>query len=206
MAAAEDAVKAREKILEAADTLFGESGFDAVSTREIAEIAGVNKALIHYHFKSKQGLLAALLDAYYERANRTLMAALAEPGSPQDRMRRVMDAYFDFLARNRNFSRIVQREGAGGPHKELIGNKLEELFEVGVAAVQSAYPAARSGDMAAHHLLVSFFGMIANYFTYSDLLGELMGRNPLSRTRLAARKRHLHRMLDLVHEDLTAEA
>lgn len=195
-------MKAQEKILRAADKLFGESGYDAVSTREIAELAGVNKALIHYHFKSKEDLLAAVLDDYYERANQALMAALAAPGAPRDMMRRVIDAYCDFLAHNRSFSRIVQREGAGGPHEGLIRKRLQGMFTAGITAVQAAWPASRSGDMAAHHLLVSFYGMIVSYFTYSDLLKHLTGVNPLSRQQLAQRKQHLYRMVDIVAMDL----
>jgi AcrR family transcriptional regulator len=202
MAVRRNGLKAQEKILRAADKLFGESGYDAVSTREIAELAGVNKALIHYHFKSKEDLLAAVLDDYYERANQALMAALAAPGAPRDMMRRVIDAYCDFLAHNRSFSRIVQREGAGGPHEGLIRKRLQGMFTAGITAVQAAWPASRSGDMAAHHLLVSFYGMIVSYFTYSDLLKHLTGVNPLSRQQLAQRKQHLYRMVDIVAMDL----
>jgi len=202
MAVRRNGLKAQEKILRAADKLFGESGYDAVSTREIAELAGVNKALIHYHFKSKEDLLAAVLDDYYERANQALMAALAAPGAPRDMMRRVIDAYCDFLTHNRSFSRIVQREGAGGPHEGLIRKRLQGMFTAGITAVQAAWPASRSGDMAAHHLLVSFYGMIVSYFTYSDLLKHLTGVNPLSRQQLAQRKQHLYRMVDIVAMDL----
>lgn len=194
----------RDNILEAADELFGASGFDAVSTREIAERAGVNKALIHYHFKNKDDLFAAVLDRYYERASAVLLSALAQPGEPRALMGRVLDAYFDFLSHNRSFSRIVQREGAGGRHQELIQSKLQSLFATGMAAMQAAYPATRSGDMAAHHVLVSLYGMIAGYFMFSDLIGPLTGKDPLLRAQLAARKRHLHHMADLMHQDLTA--
>jgi AcrR family transcriptional regulator len=50
----------KEKILQAADELFGRLGYDAATTREIAERCQVNKALIHYHFKNKEGLLASV--------------------------------------------------------------------------------------------------------------------------------------------------
>jgi AcrR family transcriptional regulator len=42
--------------------LAAERGWDAVTTRQIAERAGVNQALIHYHFGSKEGLLHAAFD------------------------------------------------------------------------------------------------------------------------------------------------
>lgn len=48
----------REKILDAAEKLFGEKGFDAVSLREITETAGVTLALAHYHFQTKDNIFA----------------------------------------------------------------------------------------------------------------------------------------------------
>ena len=50
----------RERILDAAETLFAERGFAATSLRAIAARAEVNLAATHYHFGSKKGLLAAV--------------------------------------------------------------------------------------------------------------------------------------------------
>lgn len=47
----------RDRILDAAALLVGERGWDAVTTRSVAERAGVNQALIHYHFGSMEVLL-----------------------------------------------------------------------------------------------------------------------------------------------------
>lgn len=47
----------RQRIIEASTFLFGLKGYDATSTREIAQRAGVNIASLNYHFKSKQGIL-----------------------------------------------------------------------------------------------------------------------------------------------------
>lgn len=55
-------------------TLAAERGWDAVTTRQIAERAGVNQALIHYHFGSKDGLLHAA----FEVAMRDMFAAPVE--------------------------------------------------------------------------------------------------------------------------------
>lgn len=52
----------RSRILDAAERLFAERGFEAVSLREITRDADVNIAAIHYHYGSREGLLRAVLD------------------------------------------------------------------------------------------------------------------------------------------------
>ncbi len=54
-----DGEVARARLLDAALRLFGERGFAATSTRDIAEAAGVNLAAIRYYFGDKQGLYRA---------------------------------------------------------------------------------------------------------------------------------------------------
>jgi len=198
-------LNARGEILKAADKLFGKVGFDAATTREIAELSGVNKALIHYHFKSKEELFEKVLDRYYERLNETLQKASEKEGAWRDRMRRLIDVYVDFLAKNLNFSRIVQRESSGGKHLDRISGHLVPMFERTVELLNEAYPRSRNSALAAHHLLVSFYGMIVTYFTYNSVLARLIKRNPLSGKEIESRKRHLHLMLDLVEKGLREE-
>src|ERR687898_476376 len=69
----------RERILDAAHTVFLRRGTANSRTQEIAAEAGVNKALVHYYFGTK----AALADAIFERALGTLLprifGILADP-------------------------------------------------------------------------------------------------------------------------------
>jgi AcrR family transcriptional regulator len=56
----ESGLSTPDRILQAAEHLFSERGIDAVSLREITSAAGVNSAAAHYHFGSKEVVLAAL--------------------------------------------------------------------------------------------------------------------------------------------------
>jgi AcrR family transcriptional regulator len=49
-------VKSRERLLDVAETLFGQLGYEATSTRNIASTAGVTLGTVHYHFASKRQL------------------------------------------------------------------------------------------------------------------------------------------------------
>lgn len=58
----EDAAETARQILQAAESLFLEKGYEKVSLEEIAVAVGVTRGAIHWHFKNKQGLLLAIRD------------------------------------------------------------------------------------------------------------------------------------------------
>ena len=186
---------ARQAILRAADEAFGELGFDGASTREIGERSDANKALIHYHFGNKEGLLEAVLDGYFERLSVEVRTAVEGEGTLGDRLERLVDVYGDFLSANRRFCRIVQREASGGKNAHRIKERLGPLFVLGKDLLLQHYPATRGGELAAEQLFVSVYGMIITYFTYSDVIGPLVGSDPFSAKNLLARKRHIRRVV-----------
>ena len=55
------------QIIEIAETLFAEKGFDGTSVRDIAEVAGINIAMISYYFGSKEKLMEALFELKTEK-------------------------------------------------------------------------------------------------------------------------------------------
>lgn len=66
----------REAILDAAEELFAEHGFDKTSLREITSRADVNLAAVHYHFGSKEALISAVLERIVAPINEERMALL----------------------------------------------------------------------------------------------------------------------------------
>jgi len=76
----------RERIIEVAERLFAEHGFEATSLRQITQQAGVNLAAVNYHFGSKEGLLKQLLVRRIVPMNlkrmEMLKSCLEEKGSP----------------------------------------------------------------------------------------------------------------------------
>ncbi|MDP1825898.1 MAG: TetR/AcrR family transcriptional regulator [Archangium sp.] len=192
----------RARILEAADGLFGTLGFDATTTRDIAERSGVNKALIHYHYGSKDELLAELLDGYYARLGEALAPALTSGGPVREQMDAVLDAYGDFLAANLTFCRIVQREVASGRHMERIVERTLPTLQLGVDWLSRALPRPPAGLEAAQ-LLTSIYGIVVTYFTHGEVLRRLTGADPFTPKALAARKRHVRTVAGLMLTALT---
>lgn len=190
------AVETKSDILDAADALFGSLGFEAATTREIAEASGVNKALINYHFGGKEGLLGEVLDRYYTRLAGVMASALGGEDDIRAKLHRLVDVYIDFLGENPNFFRIVQREAAGGPRKDRIVERMSAILGLGMPAIRAAFPATVGGPSAAEHLVVSFYGAIITYFSYAKVLEGLLDEDPLSPQKISERKLHLHWLLD----------
>ncbi len=60
--------EAKDRILQATQTLFAEKGFDATSISEISKKASVNKALIYYYFANKEAILDTMLEQLFEES------------------------------------------------------------------------------------------------------------------------------------------
>lgn len=74
----EDAEKTRADVLDAAENLFAEKGFQATSMDQIARRAGVTRGAIYWHFRDKGDLLSALRDRYRPPEVELMEAALSD--------------------------------------------------------------------------------------------------------------------------------
>ncbi|HET9314287.1 MAG TPA: TetR/AcrR family transcriptional regulator [Vicinamibacteria bacterium] len=90
-----DSEATREALMAAGSELFATHGFDGVSVEEIAAKAGVNKAMISYHFRGKKGLHTAILVSTFDEVAATVRA-LAESGQ---RAPAQLAAFLDTVAR-----------------------------------------------------------------------------------------------------------
>ena len=192
------------KIFKAAEDLFGEKGYDAVSVNDIARRAGVGKALIFYHYGSKADLFDVVIERYYRAHTAAFAEALAIGGDFREGLRRLIDAYFDFIDGHRLFPRIVQHEVArGGGRLAPIRKNLSQLLSWTAHALEGALP--KEGPLAAKQFVLSFSGMVINYFTYAPILGPFWGEDPMSAPARAERRAHLHWMVDTLLDKLLLE-
>lgn len=119
-----DAEGAREAILNAAEEVFAEHGFDGARIDAIAEVAGYNKSLIFHYYDDKLGLYTAVLMRIDQQGGE-LQARLLEPLLADEHLtsdaskfrtflRTVMRLIFDFLVENPRILRMLAWEGAEG--------------------------------------------------------------------------------------------
>jgi AcrR family transcriptional regulator len=86
---------ARQRLIDASEQLFADHGWNAVSIRTIVAAADVNLAALHYHFGSKEQLLAEIFAArakpIAEERMRLLLAAIDLEGAPS--LERILEAF-----------------------------------------------------------------------------------------------------------------
>jgi AcrR family transcriptional regulator len=99
------------QIMETAEILFAEKGFNGTSVRDIAEKAHVNLAMISYYFGSKEKLLEALFTYRGEYIKLKLESMINDKErSSMEKMNMLIDHYIDKIMSQQCFSRIMVRE------------------------------------------------------------------------------------------------
>jgi TetR/AcrR family transcriptional regulator len=118
------------KILHAAREEFIAQGLRGARMQAIADRADVNKALVHYYFRSKEKLYGAVLENILTTIGSALRAQLSKEREVDDLrqlLRQIVTVYIKTLQSNQDFPRFILREMADG------GARLKGLVEVFLA-------------------------------------------------------------------------
>jgi len=114
-------------ILDAARVRLLADGFAGLSTRKVAEEAGVPLSQLHYHFGSKQGLILALFEEENQRRLARQHRLYAEPVPLWQRYERACDYLEDDL--DSGYVRVLQEMIAAGWSNRELGSAVRELMD-----------------------------------------------------------------------------
>jgi AcrR family transcriptional regulator len=103
-------VATRRALVTAGAELFAERGFDGAATSEVAARAGVNKALISYHFRGKRGLYVAILESTFASLAGRLAAVEVEARSARRALRAFLETFERFSRERPGFPTLFLRE------------------------------------------------------------------------------------------------
>src|SRR6201985_1132550 len=111
-----------EKIKEAARKLFTQKGFSATRTRDIAEEAGINLALLNYYFRSKQKLFDIIMMENFRQFIQGISFNFLEQNTTLDqKISKIVSMYIDFLPQNPALPLFVLNELRNNP-QQLAAN------------------------------------------------------------------------------------
>ncbi len=186
--------ESRAAILKAAIHEFAEHGIAGARTDAIARAARVNKALLYYYFKDKDALYQAVLDHVFSGLRAQVVPILESDLPPREKLLKYLGAYFDYVAMNPQFPRVVQSEWMRNPGTHIarmeriakeyfrpIYQKLVDVIQQGIA----------SGDFRPvnpMHFLPSMVAIIVFYFSAAPVMKTLMQVDPLTPERIAERR------------------
>lgn len=98
------------QMIEVAEEIFAERGFQATSMDDIAERVGVSKPMIYEYFGSKEGLLVACIRAAHAELLSVTLASVEGAGSAEEALRRGLTAFFAFIDSHRRSWKLIQVE------------------------------------------------------------------------------------------------
>jgi TetR/AcrR family transcriptional regulator len=154
-----------DRILAVAALEFAERGFAGARVDRIARRARVNKAMLYYHFSSKQQLYRTLLRHMFTRAAERLRAVGAAAGSPADKVDRALAGMAAFIEEHTAFPRIMLREVAErGVH--LDRETLQALAAVPRAFGAIVHEGVESGAFRRIDPMFAYFSMLAPIVFY----------------------------------------
>jgi TetR/AcrR family transcriptional regulator len=99
-----------EKILYAAQTVFIHKGMDGARMQEIADEAGINKALLHYYFRTKQKLFDAIFKKVFSQIFPNIMEMVHSELPFEEKLGIFLDKYIDLLHKNPFLPTFVLKE------------------------------------------------------------------------------------------------
>jgi AcrR family transcriptional regulator len=115
-------------ILEAAENLFIEKGFDGAKTTEIARMAGVNHALLHYYFRTKENLFNCVFKRIAGQMVGFISIAFEGDAPFFDKLQRAIELHFDGLVERIHLPMFIFREVI--QQKERKDYFVQQLFPV----------------------------------------------------------------------------
>lgn len=123
-------------IIEAAERLFCEFGYEGTSTRQIAKESGANMAMINYYFGSKEGVLLEIMESRISGFKSQLNAIEEEKISPKEKILKVVEQYTARIFLNISFHKLMHRELSLTQRPEIF-LKIKEAMAQNLTVIES---------------------------------------------------------------------
>ena len=188
----------KQKIFDAAHEVFVQKGMDGAKMQEIADRAGINKALLHYYYRSKEKLYEMVARAIIGRAVPIIREFLETDYPLEEKIRHFVTFYVDLIARNPYIPIFVISEMNKHPDRftDHILPKEIPKPDVFLRQVEAEIAAGRIRPIKPQHLLVNMVSLCIFPFVAKPMLRIVIGMNAQEmRTFLDERKEEVLRFI-----------
>lgn len=169
----QDTRTTRERILEAAADEFARHGLAGARVDRMARRAGVNKAMIYYHFSSKEALYQSIIDGQLSRVADSASEVIDAEVELEQALRIASEAYHAVFVAERRFGPILLHELADGG--ERLKRSLRRLvFQRGLPQrveklIRAGVRRGRFRRVDGRQVLISFVGMNLFYLMMAPI-------------------------------------
>jgi AcrR family transcriptional regulator len=184
----------RTKILRAAISEFGERGFAAASTDDMAKRCGVNKRMIYYYYGNKEGLYLTALESVFENLVTREREIKVEDLDPAVAIEAIINLKIDYYLKNPHFVSFLSMENLYKA-RHLRKSKKLALFKATLTDLITRIlkRGQRSGqfrtDIEPVDFYVSMCALCIMYFSNQHTLGVIFEREMMTRANLERRRR-----------------
>jgi len=158
------------KIIEAARKVFTRKGYAATRTRDIAEEAGINLALLNYYYRSKEKLFGIVIEEKFKEFFGVIANTLHNDQTTlQEKVNLLVDDYINLLVNNQDLPLFILSEIRNHPgHFAKLVEHVSFTKSSFWKQMQEAKP-----DISVFHFLVSLLGMIVFPFVGRPILEQI---------------------------------
>ena len=128
-------VDKRQAILEAAEKLFCETGYEGTSTRQIAKESGANMAMINYYFGSKEGVFVEIMNERIAGFASQLKIINEDKISALEKLHKVIEGYVIRILNNTAFHKMMHRELSLTQRPEMY-DKIKDAMSHNMALIE----------------------------------------------------------------------
>lgn len=193
------AERTRAALLEAAEALFAERGFDATRVEDIAERVGIRRASIFYYYRDKQELYDAVLDSVLGALHERLERALDGDAPLAERIEAAVGAWVDAVGARPSLARLVLREAAGATPERRAAlsthtGRFHQLVRRQILE-RPDFVGARLHPIDPVHVAATVVGATVFFVAAMPALVPERSLDPVSPAHLAAHKEELLRVV-----------
>jgi TetR/AcrR family transcriptional regulator len=173
-----DNPETKARILAAAEMLFAERGAAGTSIREVAESAGVNTALVHYYFGSKEALHQSVFVAVATDVAAMAHAIQDGGGTATERLRRYVQGFARFVVTHPHRPQLILRDLVDGAPtlKKALASGLQPVhIRVLAAIVADGVATGEFRDVDVQLIPITILGMVAQFVVARPLFSVVVG-------------------------------
>jgi len=194
-----------EKIIEAATAVFVKKGMDGARMQEIADQAGINKALLHYYFRSKEKLFDAIFTKLISIAFPRIGEVLYSEMKISDKIEQIVTLYFELLCAHPYLPAFIIREmnREGTPFFKLIeakGFSFDPILEI----IRKAIDNGEIRKIEPGHFIVQFVGMCVYPFAVRPIIAAVALGGDLKKMP-AFLEEHKHQVIEFIQKAIQPE-